>query len=221
MHLLAAEAQRIDDGQEAVDLALAPAPIVILSAADSEIAAFNEAVKRWDGPEVRLASLSALTHPMSVDMLAAQTLRAAKVVAVRLLGGEGYFAYGVEVLRRLALGGGPALMLVPGEAAYDAQLAARGTVDAPIAEAFHALCREGGPLNRERALTLLAHLVDGRALPPPAATLPAAGPYLPQGADTWPDGPGVGVVFYRSHLMDGLTGGVDAVCTALAAAGLR
>ena len=221
MHLLAAEAQRIDDGQEAVDLALDPAPIVVLSAADSEIAAFNEAAKRWDGPAVRLASLSALTHPMSVDLLEQRTLRQAGVVAVRVLGGEGYFAYGVEVLRRLALGGGPALLLVPGEAAFDRPLADRGTVALEIAEAFHAYCREGGPLNRERALDLLAHLVDGSARPPQAAVVPSAGPYEPPGADGWPDGPAVGVVFYRSHLMDGLTGGVDALCAALAAEGMR
>ena len=129
MHLLAADLQRIDEGEEAVDLDLSPAPIIIMSAADGEIAALMAAVHRApDGPAVRLASLSALTHPMSVDLLAEKTLRHARVIAVRVIGGEAFFAYGIEVLRRLAVETGARLLIVPGEPSFDEALAARGTV---------------------------------------------------------------------------------------------
>ena len=224
MHLLAADAGRIDDG-EPVDLALEPAPIVMLSAGDGEIAAMARAVAASpDGPAVRLASLNALNHPMSVDLLADATLRHAKVVAVRVLGGEGYFAYGIEVLRRLALAGGLELILVPGEADFDPALAARGTVPLALSRTFHDLCREGGPANRAGALTLLRHLVDGRTPPPPAQPLPVAGLYakgtIPGSVDElraiYGDRTAVGVVFYRAHLVDGLTGGIDGLTAALA-----
>ncbi|MCF3933184.1 cobaltochelatase subunit CobN [Acuticoccus sp. M5D2P5] len=229
MHLLAADAQRIDDGEEAVDLDLTPAPIVFLSAADGEITALVQAVHRHPGgPAVRLASLASLTHPMSVDLLADKTLRHAKVIAVRILGGEGYFAYGVETLRRIAAETGARLIIVPGEAAFDEALAARGTVPLEDARRFHAYCREGGPHNRDRSLAFLRSFVVDAPLPPPASAVPAAGLYargtvLPDaaGLDVFPDGARVGLVFYRSHLMDGLIGGIDALVEGLAAAGLR
>ncbi|WP_108660233.1 cobaltochelatase subunit CobN [Acuticoccus kandeliae] len=229
MHLLAAEAQRIDDGEEAVDLDLAPAPIVVLSAADGEITALSQAVRRMPaGPEVRLASLGALTHPMSIDLLAQKTLRGVRVVALRVLGGEGYFAYGIEVLRRIALTSGATLLIVPGEAAFDEALAARGTGSIEDARRFHAYCREGGPTNRERSIAFLRALLGEGARPEPASAVPAAGLYaagavLPDlsALDHYPDGPRVGLVFYRSHLMDGLVGGIDALVAGLAEAGLR
>ena len=45
MHILAPQAGRIDDGQEAVDLGQAPGDILILSAADSELSAFSSSHK--------------------------------------------------------------------------------------------------------------------------------------------------------------------------------
>ncbi|MEO1102499.1 MAG: cobaltochelatase subunit CobN [Pseudomonadota bacterium] len=229
MHLLAAEAQRIDEGEEAVDLDLPPAPILILSAADGEIAAFAQAVARApDGPQVRLASLSALTHPMSVDLLADKTLRHTKVVVVRVIGGEPFFAYGIEVLRRLALSHEITLIIVPGEPTFDEALAARGTAPLDIARALHAYCREAGPQNRDRAVAFLRHLAGEGAAPPPATAVPAAGlyangsmaPNLAALLAVMPDGPRVALAFYRAHLMDGLTGGIDALIDALAAEGL-
>ena len=46
MHLLAGETGRIDDGEVAVDLDQPPGDIVILSAADSELAALAAAAAR-------------------------------------------------------------------------------------------------------------------------------------------------------------------------------
>ena len=230
MHLLAADAQRIDDGEDAIDLDLAPAPVVVLSAADGEITALSQAVHRApDGVAVRLASLSALSHPMSVDSLAEKTLCHARVIAVRVLGGEGYFAYGIETVRRVAARTGAKLLIVPGEPAFDEALSSRGTVPLEDARAFHALCREAGPDNRDRAISLLRALADDAPLPPPAVSVPSAGLYLrgrvPDTLDALsamvPEGPAVGLVFYRAHLLDGLTGGIDALVEGLVEAGLK
>ncbi len=67
MHLLAAQPGTIADGAAAVDLAQSPAEIVILSAADSEIACLAAAQRQLvhampDWPSLRLANLMRLGH---------------------------------------------------------------------------------------------------------------------------------------------------------------
>ena len=65
MHLLAATPGRVDDGQEPVDLNQSPADLVVISAADTELAALAHARQAMtDPPALRLAQLSNLQHPM-------------------------------------------------------------------------------------------------------------------------------------------------------------
>jgi cobaltochelatase CobN len=95
MHLLAAQAGTIADGTEAVDLAQNPADIVILSAADSEIACLAAAQRRLidaspDWPSLRLANLARLGHNYSVDLYVERVIAKARLVVVRILGGRGY-----------------------------------------------------------------------------------------------------------------------------------
>ena len=103
MHLL-----RIDqsgdlyqDG-EAVDLGLSPARFVILSAADTDLMLLASAVDQSGRGDdaVRLANILTLSHPYSIDLLVDQTLRASRLMVVRLLGGISYWSYGVEGWRR-------------------------------------------------------------------------------------------------------------------------
>lgn len=76
MHLLAAIPGAVPDGV-AVDLDQPPGDIVVLSAADSELACLASACTHLGEtfPQVRLASLLQLTHPMSVDVYVEKTLR--------------------------------------------------------------------------------------------------------------------------------------------------
>ena len=67
MHLLATTSGVIDGAAEAVDLAQSPADLVVLSAADSELAALARAHDQ-DPIPLRLANLMALQHPLSVDL---------------------------------------------------------------------------------------------------------------------------------------------------------
>jgi len=56
MHLLAATPGAINDGQEPVDLGQTPADIVVISAADTELAALSEArAQMQTPPALRLA----------------------------------------------------------------------------------------------------------------------------------------------------------------------
>ena len=99
MHLLAAQPGAITDGAEAVDLKQSPGDIVVLSAADTELAMLANAratITDDAFPSLRLANLMQLGHNMSVDIYMADIIAKSKLVIVRLLGGCGYWPYGVE-----------------------------------------------------------------------------------------------------------------------------
>ena len=101
MHLLAAQPGAITDGAEAVDLKQSPGDIVVLSAADTELAMLanaRAAISDDAFPSLRLANLMQLGHNMSVDIYVADIITKSKLVIVRLLGGRGYWPYGVEQL---------------------------------------------------------------------------------------------------------------------------
>src|SRR5260221_3626255 len=90
MHLLAAQPGTIADGAAAVDLAQSPAEIVILSAADSEIACLAAAQRQLmhampDWPSLRLANLMRLGHNHSVDLYAERMIVPARLVIARIL----------------------------------------------------------------------------------------------------------------------------------------
>ena len=124
-------------------------------------------------PELRLARLADLRHPMSVDLWVEKVAAEARVVVVRLLGGYDWWAYGCDRLAEVARAKGVALALLPGECREDdARLAALSTAEgrAELLGYF----REGGPENMRALLARLA----GREAPGPAA-LPRAGVWVP------------------------------------------
>ncbi|HWA50234.1 MAG TPA: hypothetical protein VG742_18330, partial [Dongiaceae bacterium] len=98
MHLLAAKPGQIVDGSEAVDLGQTPGEIVVLSAADSELACLAKAHAHLADPKptLRLANLLLLSHHLSVDSYVESIVAEAKLVVVRLLGGVRYWPYGIE-----------------------------------------------------------------------------------------------------------------------------
>src|SRR6516165_6692350 len=102
MHLLATIPGTIPDGSEAVDLAQTPGDIVLLSSADTELVLLAAAQARLRAqdpavPRLRLASVLRLGHNFSVDLYM-ETVAGARLVIVRLLGGNAYWPYGVERL---------------------------------------------------------------------------------------------------------------------------
>ena len=102
-------------------------------------------------PELRLARLADLRHPMSVDLWVERVAAEARVVVVRLLGGYDWWAYGCDRLAAVARERGVALALLPGECREDdARLAALSTAGgrAELLGYF----REGGPENMRALL---------------------------------------------------------------------
>ena len=225
MHVLAAQAGRIDDGDQPVDLAQTPGDIVFLSAAESELSAFalDAGAAGLEG-SLRLASLLQLKHPYSVDLYVDKTLAHAKLIALRLIGGRGYWPYGLERLTALARGAGVQLVVVPGETQWDSDLAAHSTVPMPLARRFWQLCVEGGPTNRIAALRLLDGLAAGQTPEPPEGeALPRFGlcdarTMLPTSAPA--SAGSVPIIFYASLLQSGMTAPIAALCKTLTARGL-
>ncbi|MFK7792921.1 MAG: cobaltochelatase subunit CobN [Devosiaceae bacterium] len=225
MHVLAAQAGRLDDGEEPVDLAQTPGDIVFLSAAESELSAFALDARTAElNSSVRLASLLQLKHPYSIDLYTDTILTHARLVVVRLIGGEAYWPYGMERLTQLARGHDIQLLIVPGEAEWNAELASHSTIPLPAARRFWQFCVEGGPTNRGHALTLLDQLAQGmyedlpQVHPLPrfglcdAKTLQPTEKAAPFGA--------VPIIFYASLLQAGTTAPIGALCRALAQHGL-
>ncbi len=227
MHLPVGESGRIDDGDVAIDLDQAPGDIVILSAADSELATIAAAIRRrGDGLSTRLANLGKLAHPLSVDLYVEKTLAPARLVLVRAMGGHGYWPYGLDQLRALARAGGPKLIVVPGEDRWDENLETFSTVSAEDARLAWRYLVEGGAANCDRLVSLLEHLLGRGERPLPPVVLPHAGCYWP-GKGAVPndelkrrlqaDRPVAGLVFYRALISGDSAAPIDALVHELAA----
>src|SRR5690606_15934440 len=131
LHVLATRPGGYAEGDGVVDLGQTPADVVILSAADTDLLVLAGAAEALppDYPSVRLASLLSLRSNASVDLYFDAVLRHARVVIVALMGGVGYWPYGVERLALAARDDGLTLILVPGDDALDPELERLSNVD--------------------------------------------------------------------------------------------
>ena len=163
MHLLATISGTIPDGSAAVDLAQTPGDIVLLSAADTELALLAAAQARLRAqnpavPGLRLASILRLGHNFSVDLYM-DTVAGARLVIARLLGGSGYWPFGIERLVETCGTHGIPLALLPGDDQPDSELSRLSTL---TPEAVHRLWRylvEGGPANADNLLRYAGSLI--------------------------------------------------------------
>ena len=164
MHLLVREVGSLDEDAPAQELGQTPAPLVVLSFSDADLGALAGAWTQ-DLPELRLASLSRLRHPLSVDLYLEQVVSGARCVVVRLLGGLDYWRYGIEEIAALCRTRGIALVLLPGDAACDTRLRELSTIPAAAWSALDACFRAGGPANMALALAWTAHLAGLAEMP--------------------------------------------------------
>jgi len=223
MHLPRGEGRALGASEEAVDLGQTPGEIVVLSAADTDIAGLAAARRRLpdDFPATRLANWMALGHPLSVDLYSDRVLAQARIVVIRLLGGASYWSYGVEEAQRVARARRSLLVVVPGDQRWDAEVACLSTVPLDAAERLWRCFAEGGVPNLERALRYAASLIGAAPTPDAAERLPTAGLYdlalppLPSEAPT------AAIVFYRSLVQAGQVAPVEALGQALARRGMR
>jgi cobaltochelatase CobN len=216
MHLLAAQAGLIADGAEAVDLGQTPGEVVVLSAADTELACLAGA--HCGGFSLRLANLLRLNHHMSVDLYVEAMIEPARLVVVRLLGGRSYWPYGVEQITAACRRKGIPLALLPGSDEPDPDLSQDSTLAPEAVERLWRYLVQGGPDNARHFLAFAGSLIGYESEWLEPKPLPPAGVY---GTSDVGDGPRAVVVFYRALVLAGDTAPVDAMLSALRAEGLR
>ncbi len=180
MHLLLAQKGTIADGKEAIDLGQSPGEVLFLSAADTELASIAAAHSgRRTATRLRLASLAALSHPMSVDTYVERTARHARLIVVRALGGASYFRYVLEALHATAVANDIALVALPGDDRPDDGLAPFNRIADEDRLRLWAYLTEGGAENAGRFLAYADALVFGGDRPAPAVPLSKAGIWWP------------------------------------------
>jgi len=213
MHLLLAQPGEVSDGSEAVDLGQTPADVIVISAADTELAALSEARSELgdDAPSLRLASLLHLAHPMSVDLYLDQTATKSRLVIARVLGGEGYWPYGIEQFSARLKEAGVLFAALPGDDKPDEALRRASSVNEEDWHALWSYFVEGGPENNVNALRYARAILDGAERPENAKPLLRAGVYWPGSGiadlatlrENWTEGaPVAAVVFYRALVLD-------------------
>ena len=231
MHLLAATPGAISDGTEPVDLGQTPADVVIISAADTELAALSDArAEMTDPPTLRLANMMHLTHPMSVDLHLDDCATKSRLVIARILGGAGYWKYGLtQYAARLREAGIPFAAL-PGDDKPDPELRELSTIDGEDYDTLWSYLVEGGPENSTNLLTYAKALLDGSDKPTAPRPLLRAGVYWPGAgiADLktaqagWTAGaPIVPIIFYRALVQGGGLNPINRLTRSLSRAGLN
>ncbi len=211
--------------------AIPPCDILVLSAADSDLASLAEAAAaRGDGAlTLGLVNPLGLADAHDLDHFLHDTAAHARIVLLRQLGGPGYWRDGVEGLRSLARGGGPFLATVPGETTWNPDLEAYATVDAEDGRRLWRYLVEGGAENAGLCLAYLDHLIGHGERPAEPVLVPPAGFYLPRrgivDADAVADvldpaTPVAALIFYKSVLTGGSLAAIDALADALDEKGL-
>ncbi|HXH01823.1 MAG TPA: cobaltochelatase subunit CobN [Candidatus Competibacteraceae bacterium] len=233
MHLLQTKPGGYSDEAGVVRLVQTPAEVVILSAADTDLALLAESYARLPAnwPSLRLANLLHLKSHASVDLYLDEVLGQVRLIVASVLGGVGYWPYGVEQLAQLARARCIPLILVPGDDTWDAELARHGTVAEDEARRVWRYLREGGPANAQALLAFLGDRFLGQPAPwREPQPLPRVAVYHPRAplADLerwqadWVEGRPVALLlFYRAHLQAGNTAAFDVLIERLAAHGLN
>ena len=209
MHLLVTQPGEINDGGEAVDLGQSPGDIIFLSSAASDLAILAEQHESHNFPTLRLANLMQLSHNMSVDMYVENTIIGAKLVIIRLLGGVGYWPYGIEQIKIACLQNGIKFAVVPGDANPDPELTEQSTLEPEACHRIWQYCVQSGPDNIRNLLSYASSLIGREKVWREPITLLPSGIYWPSISNIdldvirnkWvKDLPVVAIIFYRSLL---------------------
>lgn len=231
MHLLLAQQGSINESDEAIDLGQSPADILFLSAADTELSSIADAHSKLETDlTLRVANTMQLTHPMSVDVYAENTVAKSKLVIVRVLGGESYWQYGLEKFLEAASDNNIALVALPGDDKPDPSVMPYNTVPAEFADKCWDYLKEGGPENMANLLSLAAYFLKGEEEPPAAVPLMKAGVWYPGigvcefdvvKANWQVNQPVVAISFYRALVQSGGLEPIEALVRSLTERGMN
>lgn len=241
MHRIAATPGGWDSQTEGVVfIEQTPAPIVLITAADTDIQTLAASLPQLPVgfAALRVVNLLQLQQQLTIDTYAQDVLASAQVIILRLLGGRSYWSYGLEVVRETVQATGAVLIVLPGDERPDLDLVSHSTVSlAAVNQVWRYFC-EGGVENYLNALKFVADIGLGQSYnPPPPQPVPRVGLYggfesclarvdPPQPpefrGENWELSKGkVGILFYRAHYLAGNTAPIEALCQALRARQLQ
>ncbi len=233
MHVVFRESHGLEETETPTDLGQSPADLVVLSFSDSDLGAFAAGWHRGGGPEgrmptMRLANLTALKHPLSVDTYVEQTLEGAKGILIRLIGGVPYWAYGLQQVLALAQAKGIALAVLPADGREDTRLDDYSTLPVSTLRRLAHLCDTGGEVAAQAALAQMALAAGLYAGPVMGAkTIPECGAWCPDhgvipAENALPgDAKRIIVTFYRAYLTSADTAPIAALIRSLRARGFE
>lgn len=241
MHRIAATPGGWDSQTEGVVfIEQTPAPIVLITAADTDIQTIAASMSQLpvDFPALRVVNLLQLQQQLTIDTYAEDVLAFAQIIILRLLGGRSYWSYGLEVVRETVQQSGAALIVLPGDDRPDLDLVSHSTVNLTAVNQVWRYFAEGGVENYLNALKFLADIGLGQNYCPPLPQpVPRVGLYewgekLTSQAELNPPQHSlikyefdqqpnevrkVGILFYRAHYLAGNTAPIEALCQAMSA----
>ncbi|BAZ15848.1 cobaltochelatase [Calothrix sp. NIES-4071] len=192
-----------------------PAPVVFLTAADTDIQSIAAAYGKLPFPALRVANLLQLQHQISIDTYAEQVLEYASVIILRLLGGRSYWTYGLEVVQELVQRNHIDLIVMPGDDGIDPYLISHSTLGEAKVNRIWRYFNEGGVSNIVHAFQYISDCCLSTTFSPPQPQLvPRVGVYGVTDKEEY-SRPRVGILFYRAHYLVGNTKVIDALCEAL------
>src|SRR4028118_604690 len=146
-----------------------PAPIVFISAADTDIQTLAAAACKMPAefPKLRAVNLLQLQQQLTIDTYAEEVLERAEVIILRLLGGRSYWSYGLEVLRETVQKTNASLIVMPGEDSPDPDLITHSNVSLSAVNKLWRYFTEGGVQNFVNALKFAADTCLKTAYNPP------------------------------------------------------
>ena len=226
-----------------------PAPIVIITAADTDIQTLAAATAQLpaDFPQIRVVNILQLQQQIAIDTYAEEVLTNAKVIIVRLIGGQSYWSYGLEVVKETVANTGAMLIVLPGDERPEPSLMSHSTASLTFVNQAWQYFIEAGVTNYHNLLKFIAveflDIVTEYQLPQPvprigiyefippkssASILELDPPQSPlkrgkkKILPPFSRGAGgdlgkVGIIFYRAHYLSGNTDAIAALCESLTA----
>jgi cobaltochelatase CobN len=135
-----------------------PAPIVVITAADTDIQTLAAASAQLPEafPAVRVVNLLQLQQQLTIDTYAEDVLSKAQVIIVRLIGGQSYWSYGLDVVEETAKQTGATLIVLPGDERPDPTLVSHSTAALNVVNRVWQYFIEAGVENYQNLLKFVA-----------------------------------------------------------------
>jgi cobaltochelatase CobN len=136
-----------------------PARLVILTSADTDIQTLAATMSHLPAqfPTFRVVNFLQLQQQLSIDTYADTVLNQAEIIILRLLGGQAYWSYGLEVIKDTVAQTGAFLFILPGDDRPDPDLMSNSTVSLAAVNQLWRYFIEGGVENLTLALQFVSN----------------------------------------------------------------